>query len=372
MIWDFIFSRSFDLSADRGCVLHLGSSLCSDSHGSGALVVAMMPNVTGFGDVGTQGSPTRMEMGQGGVSNTAAAEVPVPSTPPETEDARGNVFGTPGMQGNGSNVTGGVGNLVGAGNLGFAGNFGAGGLGVGGLAGGSFGPVGNLNAHGLSGCPYPGVSPMTNPFNPQGNVQPGFSGCGCSLPNGGICSGPRGLLPAGGCTQASRLQQIAELVGSLDMNQTRTLQQMLGERIQQQQRVTPDFLGDVHRRYGEPFVSDPSQGMIGGAEDGSGWNRYAPLDAFSKSEKWLTPAPSPNVDAWKSRDLEILGWAEYSNQLVAWAAQGSEEFASEISHAIKWHCPIACDSLTKPQKSRGTRLFSILKAAFSSHPRIRT
>ena len=109
--------------------------------------------------------------------------------------------------------------------------------------------------------------------------------------------------------------------------------------------------------------------MIGGTEDGYGWNRYTPLDAFSKSEKWLSPAPSPNVDAWKSRDLEILGWAEYSSQLVAWAAQGSEEFANEISHAVKWHCPTTWDSLTKPQKSRGTRLFSILKSAFSSHPR---
>ena len=98
MIWDCICSRSFDLSADRGCVLHLGSSLCSDSHGSGALVVAMMPNVTGFGDVGTQGSPTRMEMGQGSVSNTAAAEVPVPNTPPGTEDARVSGFGMSGIR----------------------------------------------------------------------------------------------------------------------------------------------------------------------------------------------------------------------------------------------------------------------------------
>ena len=32
-------------------------------------------------------------------------------------------------------------------------------------------------------------------------------------------------------TQASKLQQIAELVGSLDANQTRTLQQMLGGTI---------------------------------------------------------------------------------------------------------------------------------------------
>ena len=38
----------------------------------------------------------------------------------------------------------------------------------------------------------------------------------------GICSGARGVMPGGGMTQASKLQQIAELVGSLDANQTRT------------------------------------------------------------------------------------------------------------------------------------------------------
>ena len=331
--------------------------------------MAMMPSGLGFGSLGNQGSPTRMEMGQGGgvehMNTAPAVEVPVPSTPPGMDDARGTTFG---MQTNGSNAVG-ASNLVGnAGNLGFAGNLRtAGSLGVGGLAG-SFGPAANLNIPSGS-CPYPSMSPMTGPFNPQGNVQPGLHGFGPSLQSSGICSGSRGVMPGGGMTQASKLQQIAELVGSLDANQTRTLQQMLGERIQQQQRMTPEFFGDIPRNHGEPFVSDPSRDVISGTDDGYGGGRYMPLDAFSKSEKWLSPAPIPGVDAWKSRDLEILGWAEYSNQLVAWAAQGSEEFANEISHAVKWHGPISWDSLSRPQKNRATRLFSILKAAFSSHPR---
>ena len=329
----------------------------------------MMPSGLGFGNLGNQGSPTRMEMGQGGgveQMNTApAVEVPVPSTPPGMDDARGATFG---MQTNGSNTVG-ASNLIGnTGNLGFAGNLRtAGSLGVGSLAG-SFGPAANLNLP-IGSCPYPSMSPMTGPFNPQGNVQPGLHGFGPSLQSSGICSGSRGVMPGGGMTQASKLQQIAELVGSLDANQTRTLQQMLGERIQQQQRMTPEFFGDIPRNHGEPFVSDPSRDVISGNDDGYGGGRYMPLDAFSKSEKWLSPAPIPGVDAWKSRDLEILGWAEYSNQLVAWAAQGSEEFANEISHAVKWHGPISWDSLSRPQKNRATRLFSILKAAFSSHPR---
>ena len=53
----------------------------------------MMPSGLGFGNLGNQGSPTRMEMGQGGnasqESNTGV-EVPVPNTPPGVDDARGS------------------------------------------------------------------------------------------------------------------------------------------------------------------------------------------------------------------------------------------------------------------------------------------
>ena len=58
----------------------------------------MMPSGLGFGNLGNQGSPTRMEMGQGGnasqESNTGV-EVPVPNTPPGVDDCkRSNVWYT--------------------------------------------------------------------------------------------------------------------------------------------------------------------------------------------------------------------------------------------------------------------------------------
>ena len=46
----------------------------------------MTPSGLGFGSPGAQGSPTRMEMGQGGSGSrgsNAGVEVPVPSTPQE-------------------------------------------------------------------------------------------------------------------------------------------------------------------------------------------------------------------------------------------------------------------------------------------------
>ena len=75
------------------------------------------------------------------------------------------------------------------------------------------------------------------------------------------------------------------------------------------------------------------------------------------------------MDGWKNREAEILGWEDYLSQLVAWAAQASEVFASEISQATRWATPVQWDSLSRPQKNRASRLFSILKAAFSGHPR---
>lgn len=90
---------------------------------------------------------------------------------------------------------------------------------------------------------------------------------------------------------------------------------------------------------------------------------------FSKSEKRLAPAPVPPVNDWKNREGEILGWADYVGQLVAWAAQASEVFASEIGQATRWATAIQWDTLSKPQRSRSSRLFAILRAAFSSHPR---
>ena len=327
----------------------------------------MMPSGLGFGNLGNQGSPTRMEMGQGGNASqesNAGVEVPVPSTPPGVDDARGVTFG---MQGNGNSVTPGVGNLGFAGNLGNAGS-----LGVGGLAG-SFGSAGSLHVPNVGGCPYSNMSPMTGPFNPQGNVQPGFSGFGPSVPmsSSGICSGARGVMPGGGMTQASKLQQIAELVGSLDANQTRTLQQMLGERLDSQSRMNPEFFGDVPRDVrGQPGFGSfgDANVRLPGVPEGEHEGSYS-RDIFAKTEKWLSPAPVPEVSKWTNRELEIVGFNEYVTQLASWAAQASLEFSNEILQSSRWHDSIPWSSLTSVQKNRASRLLAILRAAFSTHPR---
>ena len=107
------------------------------------------------------------------------------------------------------------------------------------------------------------------------------------MSSGGICAGARGVMPGGGMTQASKLQQIAELVGSLDANQTRTLQQMLGERLDSQARMNPEFFGDVPR----DTRSQPGFGSFGdahvklpGVPEGEYEGSYS-RDVFAKTEK---------------------------------------------------------------------------------------
>ena len=38
------------------------------------------------------------------------------------------------------------------------------------------------------------------------------------------------------------------------------------------------------------------------------------LDVFSKSEKWLSPAPNPSA-TWKNREEEVLGWSGCLDEL---------------------------------------------------------
>ena len=212
---------------------------------------------------------------------------------------------------------------------------------------------------------------MSGPCNPQGNVQPGLAGYGPSLPmsSGGICSGPRGLMPGGGLTQTSKLQQIAELVGSLDANQTRTLQQMLGERLDSQARMTPEFFGDVPRNERSPIgfggFGDAAMRLPGVPEGDYEGSHHR--DVFAKTEK--SPAPVPEVSKWTNRELEIVGFNEYVTQLASWAAQASLEFSNEILQASRWNVSISWGTLTVVQKNRASRLLAILRAAFSTHPR---
>ena len=232
-------------------------------------------------------------------------------------------------------------------------------------SGGQCGPYHNM-----------GVSGAQTGFPSCSGCQPCFGGFGFpSQISGGAYPVPgqregrmsEGLMaPPGGLTpQASVLQQIAQLVGSLNSGQTRELQQMLAERTQTESRQLPEFFGDLPRAVAvDPFIPDVSRDVWSSEE-----TKRDSLDAFSKSEKWLSPAPVPLVETWRTRELEILGWSDYLTQVISWSAQGSELFSNEISQASKWPTVIDWNTLTKPQRSRSTRLYAILKSAFVAHPR---
>ena len=89
-----------------------------------------------------------------------------------------------------------------------------------------------------------------------------------------------------------------------------------------------------------------------------------------RSEKWLGSPPSPNHQAWKGRESEVLGMNAHIHELVAWANQASVEFGKEIAQAARWPAQIAWNTLSKSQQARGVRLFGVLKAAFADHGRI--
>ena len=165
--------------------------------------------------------------------------------------------------------------------------------------------------------------------------------------------------------QMATIGQIVQLVGALDPNQIRTLHQFLGERMSLEGRGVPEFFGDLPR--------DPAGvggfGNVGQSLPGVWEDRKETKDVFSKSEKWLSPAPIPEVDKWVSRELEVVGFSEYLLQLASWAAQASLEFSAEITQAARWHGVIYWSMLTGDQRNRSTRLLAILRSAFTTHPR---
>ena len=88
-------------------------------------------------------------------------------------------------------------------------------------------------------------------------------------------------------------------------------------------------------------------------------------DVFAKSEKWLGSPPVPDTTKWTSRELKILGWQTYVNDLTAWAMQASLEFGAEIEQACRWPNALVWNSLNNSQPARSGRL-AILKSAFSA------
>ena len=312
------------------------------------------------------GSPTQLEMGFIRQAAEQATEVPVPETPPNAGLAQqpGSLL---------SNGPGGFGFPGGfAPNVGVAPNLASGAQFFGNTAGfeGQFG--GMTPCLGLGGQPmFAGApSPLGNPF---GVSQPSVlsqANCGSSfVPPSGICSGSRGPAPPGGLTpQASKLHQIATLVGELDANQTRELQLALHERLGNQSRMIPEYFGEVPRSQSpNGYFGDAGPVLPGVVE--SSYGQQAQLDVFSKTEKWLTPAPVPDFEKWPGREDEITGFADYVTQLSSWAAQASLEFSQEIVQSSRWSTSITWESLSSAQRSRATRLLSILRAAFLGHAR---
>ncbi len=100
----------------------------------------------------------------------------------------------------------------------------------------------------------------------------------------------------------------------------------------------------------------------------SSYRQQTHSDVFSKTEKWLTPAPVPDFEKWSGREGPT-GFADYVTQLSSWAAQASLEFSQEIVQALRWSASITWESLSSAQRSRATRLLSILRAAFLGHAR---
>ena len=162
------------------------------------------------------------------------------------------------------------------------------------------------------------------------------------------------------------------MLGSMSEGQLQTVQQQMQDRFvtMQQRRGVPEVFGDgLGRAADSSFVTpQPFDVLPGFGVQQSNHGNSQQLDVFAKSEKWLTPAPTP-VGTWKTREEEVLGWAGYLDELSSWAAGGSLEFSVEIQHSSRWPGPIRWSALSGAQQARSRRLMSILKAAFHDNPR---
>ena len=211
----------------------------------------------------------------------------------------------------------------------------------------------------MPGGPRSGNVPNleVNPMNYQGNMP----------------SGPVGATLGGLTPQAAQIQEVMAMLGNLNEGQLQTVQQHMQDRFvtMQQRRGVPEVFGDgLGRAADSSFVTpQPFDVLPGfGVQQSNNHGNQQQLDVFAKSEKWLTPAPTP-VSTWKSREEEVLGWAGYLDELSSWAAGGSLEFSVEIQHSSRWPGPIRWSALSSVQQARSRRLMSILKAAFHDNPR---
>ena len=210
----------------------------------------------------------------------------------------------------------------------------------------------------MPGGPRSGDFPNlgVNPMSCQGN-----------MPSGPVGASLGGLTP-----QAAQIQEVMAMLGSMSEGQLQTVQQQMQDRFvtMQQRRGVPEVFGDgLGRAADSSFVTpQPFDVLPGFGVQQSNHGNSQQLDVFAKSEKWLTPAPTP-VGTWKTREEEVLGWAGYLDELSSWAAGGSLEFSVEIQHSSRWPGPIRWSALSGAQQARSRRLMSILKAAFHDNPR---
>ena len=214
------------------------------------------------------------------------------------------------------------------------------------------------------GCASMPGGPRSGDF-PNLGVNP--MSCQGSMPSGPVGASLGGLTP-----QAAQIQEVMAMLGSMSEGQLQTVQQQMQDRFvtMQQRRGVPEVFGDgLGRAADSSFVTpQPFDVLPGFGVQQSNHGNSQQLDVFAKSEKWLTPAPTP-VGTWKTREEEVLGWAGYLDELSSWAAGGSLEFSVEIQHSSRWPGPIRWSALSGAQQARSRRLMSILKAAFHDNPR---
>ena len=215
------------------------------------------------------------------------------------------------------------------------------------------------------GCASMPGGPRSGSF-PNLGVNPG--NCQGNMPSGPVGATLGGLTP-----QAAQIHEVMAMLGNLNEGQLHTVQQHMQDRFvtMQQRRGVPEVFGDgLGRAADSSFVTpQPFDVLPGfGVQQSNSNGKQQTLDVFAKSEKWLTPAPTP-VGTWKTREEEVLGWAGYLDELSSWAAGGSLEFSVEIQHSSRWPGPIRWSALSEAQQARSRRLMSILKAAFHDNPR---
>ena len=111
--------------------------------------------------------------------------------------------------------------------------------------------------------------------------------------------GQQGSVLGGLTPQAQRMQEVLSMSQGLSSSQLLTLMQSLQEQMRSQARMNPEPFGEhVNPQEvsgsmipGLEFSRDGALNNLSGGLDG------APMDAFSKSEKWLGVPPKPNFDS---------------------------------------------------------------------------